>query len=129
MARKNALALGLGRIEFLLGDWLEPVNGRSFDLIVSNPPYIAADDPVLSTGALRHEPRLALTPGADALASLLSITRAASRYLERHGWLLLEHGAEQAPAVARELVARGFRYVRSHRDLAGHERMTEAQRN
>jgi release factor glutamine methyltransferase len=129
VARENALALGLGRIEFLLGDWLEPVGDRTFDLIVSNPPYIGADDPVLSAGTLRHEPRLALTPGADGLSSLLSIIRAASRYLERHGWLLLEHGADQGPAVARELVARGFRYVRSHRDLAGHERTTEAQRN
>ena len=78
--------------------------------------------------ALRYEPRGALTPGLDAMAGLRAIIESAPDYLERDGWLLLEHGADQASAVTRELVARGLRHVRSHRDLAGHERMTEAQR-
>jgi len=127
VARRNAAALGLTRVEFRLGSWFEPLGGWRFDLIASNPPYIAADDPALLEPELSHEPQQALTPGPDGLASLRAIVRAAPDYLERCGWLLLEHGADQAAAVARELVARGFRSVRSHRDLAGHERMTEAQ--
>ena len=128
VARTNAVALSLERVQFLEGSWFAPLSGRTFDIIVSNPPYVAADDPAMRDPALRHEPQGALSPGADAMASLRAIIEAAPDYLERDGWLLLEHGATQAAAVARELVARGLRHVRSHRDLAGHERMTEAQR-
>jgi release factor glutamine methyltransferase len=128
VARANAAALGLERVQFLQGSWFAPLSGRTFDIIVSNPPYVAADDPAMQDPALRHEPQGALSPGADAMTSLRAIIQAAPDYLERDGWLLLEHGATQAPEVARELVARGLRHVRSHRDLAGHERMTEAQR-
>jgi release factor glutamine methyltransferase len=128
VARANAVALSLERVLFLQGSWFAPLAGRTFDIIVSNPPYVAADDPAMRDPALRHEPQGALSPGADAMTSLRAIIQAAPDYLERDGWLLLEHGATQAPEVARELVARGLRHVRSHRDLAGHERMTEAQR-
>jgi release factor glutamine methyltransferase len=128
VARANADALDLRRVEFLHGSWFEPLAGRSFDIIVSNPPYVAEDDPAMQDLALRHEPRSALTPGADALVSLRAIIASAPNYLERNGWLLLEHGSGQAAQVRSELVARGLRHVRSHRDLAGHERMTEAQR-
>jgi release factor glutamine methyltransferase len=127
VARANALALGLGRIEFRRGSWFEPLAGERFDLLLSNPPYVAADDPLLARAPLLHEPRLALTPGADPLACLRTIVRGAPQHLEAGGWLLLEHGAQQAADVRRELVAAGFRYVRSQRDLAGHERMTEGQ--
>jgi release factor glutamine methyltransferase len=126
-ARANAAALNLARVELALGNWFEPLGGRTFDLVVSNPPYVAEDDPAMQDPALRFEPRIALTPGSDPLACLREIIRAAPEHLTRDGWLLLEHGADQASAVAHELVARGFRSVRSHRDLAGHERMTEAQ--
>lgn len=126
VARANAARLGL-HVEFLHGSWFEPLAGRRFDLVLSNPPYVAADDPALLQPELRHEPAAALTPGPDALASLREIIAGAPAHLERGGWIVLEHGAEQAPLVARELVARGFRHVRSHRDLAGHERVTEAQ--
>jgi release factor glutamine methyltransferase len=128
-ARANAAALGLARVEFVAGKWFEPLGGRRFDLVLSNPPYIADADPVLLGAALEHEPRIALTPGPDAMACLRTIVHSAPQYLERRGWLLLEHGSDQAAAVARELVVRGFGHVRSHRDLAGHERMTEAQWN
>jgi release factor glutamine methyltransferase len=128
VARANAAALGLGRVEFRAGSWFEPLGGERFDLIVSNPPYVAADDPALERAALRYEPRLALTPGADALECLRVIARAAPRHLATGGWLLLEHGATQAHAVRAELVLAGLRSVRSHRDLAGHERLTEGQR-
>jgi len=129
VARRNAESLALRRVEFLRGSWFETLAGRSFDLIVSNPPYIAATEPAMRDPALLHEPRGALTPGADAMASLRAIIQSAPDYLEHNGWLLLEHGATQAAEVARELVARGLRHVRSHRDLAGHERMTEARRD
>ena len=127
VARANAAALGLGRITFRHGSWFEPLAGERCDLLLSNPPYIAADDPLLSGCVLAHEPRLALTPGADALSCLRVIARAAPGHLAAGGWLLLEHGADQAAQVRRELVAAGFGSVRSHRDLAGYERMTEGQ--
>jgi len=126
VARANAAALGLQRIDFRSGDWYAALPGESLDLIASNPPYVAADDAALLT--LQHEPRRALTPGADALASLRTLVRGAPQHLRPGGWLLLEHGLAQAAAVRAELVLAGFRHVRSHRDLAGHERITEGQR-
>jgi release factor glutamine methyltransferase len=122
VARANARALQLTRIEFVEGSWFEPLAGRRFDLIVSNPPYIGAGEPELFT--LRFEPKAALSPGNDALTSLRKIIQEAPAHLERSGWVLLEHGSLQAAEVARELVARGFAHVRSHRDLAGQERVT-----
>jgi release factor glutamine methyltransferase len=126
VARANAATLGLAQVEFRQGSWFEPLADERFDLLLSNPPYVAADDPALA-GALAHEPRLALTPGDDALACLRALVAGAPRHLAAGAWLLLEHGAAQAADVRHELVAAGFRYVRSHRDLAGHERMTEGQ--
>jgi len=127
VARANARQLGLTAVEFRQGSWFSPLAGLRFDLIVSNPPYVAARDPVMSAGALAREPRIALTPGDDALASLREIARGAPQHLVPGGWLLLEHGAAQGAQVRHELVLAGFGSVRSHSDLAGHERMTEAQ--
>jgi len=127
VARANAAELQLTSIDFRQGSWFAPLRGARFDLIVSNPPYVATDDPALDDPALAHEPRLALTPGADALRCLREIAGAAPLHLEPGGWLLLEHGAAQAAAVRHELVLAGCRYVRSHRDLAGHERITEGR--
>ncbi len=126
MARANAVALGLARVEFRLGDWFAAITGESFDVLVSNPPYVAAADPAMSR--LGHEPRLALTPGDDALASLRTLAAGAAVHLTQGGWLLLEHGDSQGSQVRGALVVAGFRHVTSHRDLAGHERMTEGQR-
>ena len=125
VARANAVALGLERVAFAQGSWFAALPARRFDLVVSNPPYVAADDAALA--ALVHEPRRALTPGPDALACLREIVDEAPRFLEGGGWLLLEHGAEQGSQVAGALRARGFVTVRTHRDLAGHERVTEGQ--
>ena len=125
VARANAAELQLTGIDFRQGSWFAPLAGARFDLIVSNPPYVAVDDPALED--LAHEPRLALTPGADALVCLREIARDAPHHLRGGGWLLLEHGAGQSEAVRHELVLAGCRYVRSHRDLAGHERITEGQ--
>ena len=128
VARRNAAALGLTRIEFLEGSWFEPLGSARFDLLLSNPPYVAADDAALTDPALAREPRLALTPGPDAMACLRALAHGAAAHLEPGGWLLLEHGATQGEAVRSELVLAGFAHVRSHRDLARHERTTEGQR-
>jgi release factor glutamine methyltransferase len=129
VARTNATTHGFSGIEFVLGEWFAPLDGRVFDLVISNPPYIAASDPVLQRAPLAFEPRVALTPGADALSCLRNIIQAAPEHLTAGGWLLLEHGPDQVAEVARMLVARGFGHVRSHTDLAGHDRMTQACRD
>ena len=128
VACANAARLTLARVEFRQGDWFEPLAGERFDLIVSNPPYVGSDDPAIAAPPLTYEPRSALTPGPDALACLREIVRGASVHLAPAGWLLLEHGAAQGAELRQALVLAGFRYVRSHRDLAGHERATEGQR-
>ena len=125
VARDNARRLRLANVSFHTGSWFAGLDEQPFDLVVSNPPYVDARDPALL--ALKDEPRQALTPGSDALADLRAIIRAAPPHLRAGGWLALEHGTAQAGAVARELVARGFGSVRSHRDLGGHERVTEGQ--
>jgi release factor glutamine methyltransferase len=127
VARANAAALGLERVQMFQGDWLDCLRGRTFHLLLSNPPYVAIGDPALSQAELTREPRLALVAADHGLAALHGIIQAAPDHLEPGGWLLLEHGAGQAAAVAGALVARGFAQVRSHRDLAGRERMTEGQ--
>ncbi|HTX23955.1 MAG TPA: peptide chain release factor N(5)-glutamine methyltransferase [Steroidobacteraceae bacterium] len=127
VARRNATDLHATQVEFLAGDWFAPLANRRFHLVLSNPPYVAGGDAQLQAPPLRFEPRVALTPGDDGMAHLRILIRAAPHHLERGGWLLLEHGATQAAEVARELLVRGLSHIRSHRDLAGHERMTEAR--
>jgi len=126
-ARANAAALGLTRLEFLEGSWFAPLKDRKFHVVVSNPPYVSEGDEALKDATLQHEPQMALASGPDGLSAIREIVRAAPDHLERHGWLILEHGFDQAAAVAHELVGRGFGHVRSHRDLAGHWRLTEGQ--
>ena len=121
MAARNARELGL-EVEFLQGDWWQPLAGRRFELVLSNPPYIAGDDPHLP--ALRHEPRSALTPGGDGLAALRQLVAEAPDHLVPGGFLLLEHGFDQAEAVAALLAARGFDEVANRRDLGGQPRVS-----
>ena len=116
VARGNGARLGLA-VEWLAGDWFEPVRGRRFELIVANPPYIAEGDPHLA--ALRHEPRAALVAGADGLDDLRRIAAAAPTCLIDGGWLLLEHGHEQADAVRQMLREQGLCDIATRRDLAG----------
>jgi release factor glutamine methyltransferase len=116
-----------GRVEWLLGDWFAPLEGLKVDALVSNPPYIASDDPVLRQDGLRHEPRGALTPGNDGTGALATLINGAPMHLLPGGWLVLEHGTTQAGMLRSMLVARGFTHVTSHRDLAGHERVTEGK--
>jgi len=127
VARENGARLAGGRVEWLLGDWCQPFAGRRFDALASNPPYIAADDPALVADGVRHEPRGALTPGGDGTSALATLINEAPRHLNPGGWLALEHGATQGETLRSLLVARGFTHVTSHRDLAGHERVTEAK--
>jgi release factor glutamine methyltransferase len=124
VARGNALRLRLD-VAFLQGSWWQPVQGRRFHLALSNPPYIAAADPHLN--ALRYEPSSALTPGGDGLDALRQIVRGARQHLLAGGWLLLEHGYDQAEAVQRLLRDQGFRAVGTRRDLGGQPRCTGAQ--
>ncbi len=125
VARGNGARHAAGRIDWLEGDWFEPLDGRRFAAIASNPPYVAADDPHLDSDGLRHEPRGALTPGGDGYSALYTLVDGAARHLLAGGWLALEHGTSQGEPLRARLVARGFTHVRSHRDLAGHERVTE----
>ena len=126
-ARANAASLRLTRVEFLEGAWFAPLENRRFQVIASNPPYVSEGDDALNDATLQYEPQLALASGPDGLAAIREIVHSAPDFLEPHGWLILEHGSDQAGAVAHELVGRGFGHVRSHRDLAGHWRLTEAQ--
>ena len=121
MARSNAAAHGCeDRIEFLHGAWYAPLAGRRFDLVVSNPPYIAAADPHLAQGDLRYEPASALTDGSrDGLDSIRAILAGARKHLNPRGRVLLEHGHDQSPAVAQLLAAGGFTEIVSIADLAG----------
>jgi len=117
-ARRNAAKLGI-EIEPRHGRWFEPVAAARFDLVVSNPPYVALDDPHLKQGDLRFEPRQALVSGVDGLDALREITRGAPAHLEPGGWLLLEHGIGQDGPVRQLLSAEGFERVSSWPDLAG----------
>jgi release factor glutamine methyltransferase len=127
VARDNGTRLAHDRVEWLIGDWFAPLKGLKFDALISNPPYIATNDPVLSQDGLRHEPRGALTPGDDGTSALTTLINGAPKHLLPGGWLVLEHGATQAEMLRSMLVARGFTHVTSHRDLAGHERVTEGK--
>ena len=123
VAQANAARLGLA-VQFARGNWLRGVAGQ-FDVIASNPPYIAAADPHLA--ALRHEPLQALASGADGLDDIRSIVAQAPSHLLPGGWLLLEHGWEQAEAVQALLRSAGFAEVQSRKDLAGIVRCSGAQ--
>ena len=124
-AQANAKRLGLD-IGWRLGDWWSCLAGERFGLILSNPPYIAGGDPHLA--ALRHEPALALTPGGDGLSALRAIVAGAPEHLEPGGWLLLEHGHDQADAVQALLRAHDFAAIETRRDLGGQPRCTGARR-
>lgn len=123
VAQANAQRLQLP-VQCIHSSWLSAVDGV-FDAIVSNPPYIREDDPHMP--ALRHEPRQALTSGADGLNDIRALIAQAPAHLKSDGWLLLEHGWDQAAAVQALLVAAGFRHVHSRHDLAGHARCTGGQ--
>jgi len=124
VARGNAEHAVPGKVRFFQGDWLTPLRGESFDLIVSNPPYLADDDPHLQQGDLPHEPRLALVAGHDGLDAIRRIVSDAPAHLHAGGWLLLEHGWSQGEAVRALLRAGGFDEVATVPDLEARERVS-----
>ncbi|KQQ83004.1 protein-(glutamine-N5) methyltransferase, release factor-specific [Xanthomonas sp. Leaf131] len=124
VAQQNAGSHQLRNVECRHGSWFAPLAGERFDLIASNPPYIAAQDPHLGQGDLRYEPASALASGADGLDDIRLIVADASAHLLPGGWLLLEHGWDQGAAVAELLLAHGFDAVATHRDLELRDRVT-----
>lgn len=122
VAVQNSRDLGLSRIDWRLGSWFAPVPGERFDIIVANPPYVAAGDPALEK--LVAEPPIALCGGPTGLEALSAIAGAAAPHLHENGWLILEHGSNQAPDVAQLLERHGFTEVRSHLDFSGNPRVT-----
>ncbi|AHY41898.1 peptide chain release factor N(5)-glutamine methyltransferase [Stutzerimonas decontaminans] len=124
LAERNRQRLGLRNAAFVLSHWFAGLAGERFEMIVSNPPYIPASDPHLQLGDLRFEPQSALVAGADGLDDIRSIIHQAPAHLLPAGWLLLEHGYDQAEVVRTLLVSGGFEDVQSRLDLGGHERIS-----
>jgi len=123
VARENARRLALHNVDFLASDWFEALPEQSrFDLIVANPPYVALDDPHLTRGDLRFEPRAALVSGPDGLDAIRHIAANAATHLVPGGWLWLEHGSDQGGRVGAMLRQHGFDQVELRHDLAGRER-------
>lgn len=124
IARENASRLGATHLRFVTSDWFSALDGEIFDIIASNPPYIADADPHLGQGDLRFEPRNALAAGGDGLDDIRRIVRQAPAHLAPGGWLLLEHGYDQAQPVADLLKQAGFTEIGHAADLAGISRVT-----
>lgn len=127
VAAGNASANGIGNVRFATGHWYEAASGQRFDVIVSNPPYVAAHEWAQADPALAFEPRAALDGGADGLDALRAIVGGAKAHLEPDGWLLLEHGHTQGPAVRALLAAAQLTALATHADLAGLPRVTEGR--
>jgi release factor glutamine methyltransferase len=128
IARENAGEHGAGRIEFLCGYWFLPLSGREYDMIVCNPPYICSDDPHLKIGDLPSEPSFALVAGSDGMDAIRQIVDDSMNYLKPDGWLLFEHGYEQADHVRSLLVESGFTDVFTQKDHGGQERVSGGKR-
>lgn len=128
IAISNAEGNGIRNVEFRTGSWFSPLTGKRFDLIASNPPYIAEGDPHLEEGDLRFEPAAALSSGADGLDAIRVIVGDAPTHLNTGGWLLLEHGLEQGAAIRELFEAAGFVDVATERDLESRDRVTLGRR-
>lgn len=125
VARYNAHSLDLIQIEFLRGDWFVPVAGRKFSTIIANPPYVSEMELVVHDFELQHEPRLALAGGDDGLESIRKIIEGAPKHLFPGGWLAIEHGHRQGPAVEILMREAGLRSIFGYTDLQDHVRVTE----
>ena len=123
LARANAARHRVS-VRFFCGDWFGALSGESFDLIVSNPPYVASADPHLAAGDVRFEPQRALVGGADGLDCIRAIVAKAGAHLAPGAWLLFEHGYDQAAACRALLDAQGYREVQTWPDLAGIARVS-----
>ena len=123
VARHNAGKNDINNVLFWQGSWLAAIRDNSIDMVVSNPPYIKDDDPHLLRGDVRFEPLSALTSGVDGLSDIFLIIKQAARCLKPSGWLLIEHGHQQAESVRTALISMGFIDVHSYQDLARHDRV------
>jgi len=128
VARENARRLGADKVLFVVADWCHPLPEHYFDLIVSNPPYVADNDPHLNEGDVRFEPRLALAAGPAGMDQLQRLVRSAATLLRTGGWLLVEHGHDQGAQAAALFRAAAFVEVAGHKDLAGLDRVTLGRR-
>ena len=126
-AAGNARRLGLDNVRFVRSDWFQSLVGQRFDLIASNPPYIADHDPHLRLGDVAHEPRSALASGNDGLDDIREIIIAAPRHLRPSGWLLMEHGYDQGNKILDLLRATGYDEAIDYPDLAGQPRVVAAR--
>ncbi len=124
LAARNAARLQLGNATFIESQWFSALGGRQYALIISNPPYIRSGDPHLQQGDLRFEPGSALVAGEDGLDDIRQIITSAPDHLAQGGWLLLEHGYDQAGSVRELLAKQGFVDTQSRTDLGGHERVS-----
>jgi release factor glutamine methyltransferase len=127
IAQYNAATLKLAHIEFQCGSWFQPVAGRKFSTIVANPPYVSDMEYVVHNFQLQHEPALALRGGEDGLDCIKTIIEQAPKHLFKDGWLAIEHGYRQGPAVEILLREAGFRSIFAYSDLQGHARVTEGK--
>ncbi len=124
VARHNAERLGLGNVRFIAGDWCKSLPAGRFDVILSNPPYVAERDPHLDSGDVRFDPRQALVAGPEGMDALRQIARCANDHLRRDGWLIVEHGYDQGGKVMQLLQAEGYSEVSTHNDGSGLGRVT-----
>lgn len=127
MAERNRDAMGIRNVSLFHGNWFDALPAGAYDMVVSNPPYIAPDDEHLVQGELQFEPRGALVSAQQGYADLYHIIESAKNSLTVGGWLLLEHGYSQADQVRCHMMACGYRQVTSRHDVGGHERVTTGQ--
>jgi len=127
ICQSNAEILEVANLNTIRGNWFDELSGEKFDLIVSNPPYVAEDDPHLQQGDLRFEPEMALSAGKHGMACITHIINAAPDYLSQEGWLLLEHGYDQAEVCRQLLRDKDFSNICSYPDLAGIMRVSGGQ--
>lgn len=128
VARENVLALHVKNISFVHGSWGQPLEKRRFDMILSNPPYIRTDDPHLFEGDLAAEPGYALVSGGDGLNAIRQIISDSTIYLKPNGWLILEHGYDQAAEVSDLLQHADFNEIFTRKDYGGNDRVTAGRR-
>jgi len=126
VARENCETLNLDNVQFSQGSWLQPLTGK-FQMIVSNPPYVAWNDPHMQQGDCRFEPEMALSPGLDGLAAIREICQQSVNQLESGGFLLIEHGHDQGTEVRKIFSQSGYQSVTTHQDMAGLDRVTSGQ--
>lgn len=129
LAKRNAENLAIGNVTILQSNWFSALKGKTFGMIVSNPPYIDEQDPHLAQGDVRFEPKTALVAAQEGLADLAYIIREGHRFLQAEGWMLLEHGWKQGAAVRELFEEAGYQQVETCRDYGGNERLTLGRRN